>query len=174
MRNPVCISLLALTGAVVAGAPAFAHITLETREAPAGSYYKAVFSVPHGCAGSATTKIRVRIPEGVVGVKAQPKPGWKLETIKEKLAKPIAGEGGRTITEGVTEIAWSGGKLLDENFDQFVMQVRLPDTPATTLYFPVVQECEKGINRWIETPATGASGGEGKMPAPSLRLTAKS
>src|SRR4029077_18291821 len=43
---------------VLAASPANAHITLETRQAAVGSYYKAVFAVPHGCAGSPTIKIR--------------------------------------------------------------------------------------------------------------------
>jgi uncharacterized protein YcnI len=69
-------------------APAFAHITLQTQQAPVGSYYKAVFRVPHGCAGSPTTSIKVRIPEGVIDVKPQPKPGWTLQIIKGKYAHP--------------------------------------------------------------------------------------
>ena len=45
---------------------ALAHITLETQEAAAGSTYKAVLRVPHGCEGKATTAVRVQIPEGVI------------------------------------------------------------------------------------------------------------
>src|SRR6202035_238763 len=76
-----CWSLLT-TVAVLAASSASAHITLETRQATIGSSYKAVFAVPHGCAGSATVKIRVQIPEGVIAVKPMPKPGWNVETIK--------------------------------------------------------------------------------------------
>lgn len=72
--------------ALLAAAPAVAHVTLEGKQAPVGSYYKAVFAVPHGCAGSATTKIRVQIPEGVIGVKPMPKPGWTLDTVTGKYA----------------------------------------------------------------------------------------
>ena len=70
--------------ALLAAAPAVAHVTLEGKQAPVGSYYKAVFAVPHGCAGSATTKIRVQIPEGVIGVKPMPKPGCALDTVTGK------------------------------------------------------------------------------------------
>jgi uncharacterized protein YcnI len=45
---------------VLVAFPARAHVTLEKRQAPVGSYYKAVFAVPHGCAGSATVKLRVQ------------------------------------------------------------------------------------------------------------------
>jgi hypothetical protein len=55
----------ALAIALSTASPAGAHITLENREATVGSSYKAVFVVPHGCAGSATVKIRVQIPDAV-------------------------------------------------------------------------------------------------------------
>jgi uncharacterized protein YcnI len=44
--------------------------------------------------------------------------------------------------------------------------------PNTTLYFPVVQECEQGVSRWIEIPPDGAvQSHEGKWPAPGVKLT---
>jgi uncharacterized protein YcnI len=110
----------------------------------------------------------------VTGVKPQPHVGWELSTVKTKLDKPIAGDHGATITEVVSEVSWAGGKLLDENFDQFVMQIKLPNAATgTILYFPVVQECEKGVNRWIEIPAASQKPSELKLPAPSLKLLAK-
>ena len=78
-----------LAVATLTASSASAHITLQNREAAIGSSYKAVFVVPHGCAGSATTKIRVQIPEGVIGVKPMPKPGWNVETIKGKYASRV-------------------------------------------------------------------------------------
>ncbi len=60
---------------------AFAHVTLEQRQAPVGASYKAVFEVPHGCDGSTTTAIRVRIPDGVLDVKPMPKPGWTINIV---------------------------------------------------------------------------------------------
>ena len=77
-------TLLIATAALLAASPAVAHITLEGKQAAVGSYYKAVFAVPHGCAGSATIKLRVQIPEGVIGVKPMPKPGWSLDTVTGK------------------------------------------------------------------------------------------
>jgi uncharacterized protein YcnI len=35
---------------------------------------------------------------------------------------------------------------------------------------PVVQECEKGIHRWIEIPAEGKSADDYKEPAPGIKL----
>jgi len=54
--------LIGAAGAIVSAYAAFAHVTLDTREAPVGAGYKAVMRVPHGCEGTATTAIRVRIP----------------------------------------------------------------------------------------------------------------
>jgi uncharacterized protein YcnI len=162
----------AATVVIFASAPATAHVTLDRNEAPADSFFNAMVNVPHGCEGSPTLRVRVRIPDGVIGVKPQPKPGWDLAIRREKLAQPIVESHGRTITEVVAEVTWSG-KLLDENFDQFGIHMRLPNKPGETLYFPAVQECEKGVHRWIEIPAAGKSRGDYKEPAPFLRLTPK-
>ena len=47
-------AVFSIAFAVLLGSPAGAHITLEGKQAAVGSYYKAVFAVQHGCAGSAT------------------------------------------------------------------------------------------------------------------------
>ena len=162
--------------AVLLGSPANAHITLEGKQAAVGSYYKAVFAVPHGCAGSPTVKIRVQIPEGVIGVKPMPKAGWNLETVKGKYAGEYQLHGS-TLSEGVKEVAWSGGKLADDNHDEFIISTFLSDTlkPNSTLYFPVVQECEQGVSRWIDIPTEGPAGHdhESKAPAPGVKLVPK-
>nr|AQQ75126.1 hypothetical protein [uncultured bacterium] len=115
---------------------ASAHIGLLVREAPAGSFYKATFTVPHGCDGSATVQLAVHIPEGVTSVKPQPKPGWEVATVKEG--------------DAVREVSWRG-RLDDAFYDEFVVLVHLPPTPDVTLSFPVLQTCERGEARWAPT-----------------------
>jgi uncharacterized protein YcnI len=170
MRNA---GLMLVAATLFTGA-ANAHVTLENRQAVVGNYYKAVFAVPHGCAGSATTKIRVQIPEGVIAIKPMPKPGWSVETIKGKYATEYELHGSK-LSEGVKEVIWSGGKLLDDNYDEFVMATFLTPSlkPNSMLHFPVVQECEQGVSRWIEIPKEGSGGHDSKSPAPGLRLTPK-
>ena len=168
---PRSFLVVAVTGTLLATpVAAYAHATLDRNEAPADSFFNTFVNVPHGCEGSPTLKVRVRIPEGVIGVKPQPKAGWELAIRKEKLATPIVEGHGRTITETVAEVTWSG-RLEDENFDQFGIHMKLPDKPGETLYFPTVQECEKGVHRWIEIPAEGKS--EYPEPAPGLKLLPK-
>jgi uncharacterized protein YcnI len=169
--------LLGATGAMLCIAGASAHVTLETQQAPVGASYKAVLRVPHGCDGSATTAIRIRVPAGVIGVKPMPKPGWKLDTVSGKYPKPFTLRGAK-MSEGVTEIAWSGGNLADSFYDEFVFTAALAEelSAGQTIYFPVVQECEKGVHRWIEIP-TGHGGHDdhsgGPEPAPGLKLLPK-
>ena len=47
---------------------ALAHITLAQTEAAAGSTYKGVLQVGHGCEGAPTTSVRIQIPDGVIAV----------------------------------------------------------------------------------------------------------
>jgi uncharacterized protein YcnI len=161
-------------GAVAAASCAFAHITLERQEAHVGASYKAVMLVPHGCGGSSTTAIRVRIPEGMIGVKPMPKPGWKLDTVSGKYPRAYSVNGVKA-SEGVTEVRWSGGMLPAAFYDEFVFIGSIADElePGRMIYFPVVQECEKGIHRWIEVPVAGHSHDETREPAPELKLLPK-
>jgi periplasmic copper chaperone A len=176
MSNAIRSSFLA--GLAVAGftaSPASAHITLQSREAAIGSSYKAVFVVPHGCSGSATTKIRVQIPDGVIDVKPMPKPGWNVEVVRGKYANEYDFHGAK-LTEGVKEIVWSGGKLPDDFYDEFVISTFLTGElkPDTMLYFPTVQECEQSESRWIDIPADAARAHDSKWPAPGVKLLPKS
>ena len=98
--NAGAIRSFLATIAVLAASQANAHVTLENRQATVGSYYKAVFAVPHGCAGSATVKLRVQISEGVIAVKPMPKPGWNMETIKESVPAMQARGPGRRRRQG--------------------------------------------------------------------------
>jgi uncharacterized protein YcnI len=167
-------AVLFAAAALAAGGPATAHITLETAAACAGSYYKAVFRVSHGCSGASTTAIRVRIPDGAASVKPQPKPGWQLAIVTaEPKDGGHAGHGHGGHGGSVAEIAWTGGTLANEHYDEFVIRLKLPDAPGTVLHFPVVQTCTEGELRWVEIldPAKPAS--HDRRPAPSLRLEAR-
>jgi uncharacterized protein YcnI len=166
--------LAALAAALLVTSSAGAHITLKAKEAAIGGPYDAVFVVPHGCAGSATTKIRVQIPEGVIGVKAMPTAGWNVETVTGKYAAAYDYQGS-SVSEGAKEVVWSGGKLPDHTREEFVISAFLTDglKPNTMLYFPTVQECEQGVSRWIDIPADPAHPHDSKSPAPGVKLLPK-
>ena len=163
------------TVAILTTSPVLAHVSLETKQATIGAAYKAVFTVPHGCAGSPTVKIRVQIPEGVIAAKPMPKAGWNVEAISGKYATEYDYHGSK-LSEGVKEVVWSGGKLPDHHYEEFVVSTFLTTglKPNSTLYFPVVQECEQGVSRWIDIPKEGSEAGHGsKTPAPGVKLMLK-
>ena len=171
----VRVFVLGAAGAAVFVCCASAHITLETQQAPVGAPYKAVLRVPHGCDGAATVALRVRVSEGVIAVKPMPKLGWKIETVSGKYPKPYSFFRDEKLSEGVLEISFSGGNLPDSYYDEFVFSGFLAGDlePGKVLYFPVVQECEKGVHRWIEIPAAGKSSSDYPEPAPGLKLLPK-
>jgi len=147
MQRSLIAAALALGG--VAFAPlAAAHVIVSPSAAPAGAYQTLAFKVGHGCAGSATTAITVQIPDGVASAKPMPKPGWTIV---------LADAPARTVT-------WRGGPLPDAYYDEFVLQIKAPETPGR-LTFKVGQACETGRNDWAEAP------GAGKFPAPVLEVT---
>ena len=167
-------SLVAASLAFMA-APALAHVTLEQNAAPVGSFYKAVLKVPHGCEQSATVKLRVTIPEGVISAKPMVKPGWTLEVKRGAYAKAYSYLHGAKFSEGVKEVTWSGGNLPDAFYDEFVISAFVAGelTAGETLYFPVFQECEKGAHNWVSVPGAEKAGDKHGDPAPSLKLLQK-
>ena len=134
-----------------------AHATLETTEAPASSSYKAVIRIPHGCDGKPTQAVRVCVPEGVIVAKPMPKAGWQLATTKSPYAKAYDYYGS-PVTEGVTEIAWTGGNLPDDWYDEFVFRARLTDFRRVGGLLPDrAGMCRRCGRRWIEIPEAGKS-----------------
>jgi len=140
-----------------ASAGALAHVTLEQPQAAPGARYKAVLKVTHGCSGSPTVVVDVTLPPGVRGARPMPKPGWKLEVLREPLAQPYQSHG-RTVTEDTTRIRWTArtpdDALASAHYDEFVVVASMPDQ-AGTLYWPVTQLCERGRLDWTEVPGPG-------------------
>ncbi|MDN3571437.1 DUF1775 domain-containing protein, partial [Methylobacterium longum] len=167
-------SRFALIGLVALSATAArAHAVLERKEASPDTSYRGVVQITHGCAGSPTTQVSVTIPEGVVGAKPMPKPGWQVTTTKGAYAKAYPYYHG-SISEGVKTVTWTGGSLPDDEVDEFTFFARISDafTPGQTVHFPVQQDCEKGSHNWSEIPPVGTSAHALKEPAPSVRIVA--
>ena len=155
-----------ILAAAFAAPLAQAHITLEQTTAAAGAYQKLTFRVGHGCSGSPTNSVTVILPEAVTGAKPMPKVGWNVSTTQGTLNTPLDTEGA-AITSAVREVSWKGGPLPDGQYDEFSMQVKLPEIPGK-YYFKVIQLCDKGRMEWSETPA--APGAKMKAPAPVLEV----
>lgn len=165
------IATFATAVALATALPAAAHVVLDETSADAGSYFKAVFRVPHGCEGSPTTAISILIPEGVISVKPQPKPGWTVTTEIAPYAETYEIHG-KPVTEGVVKVTWEGGPLADDMFDEFAFMTKLPGDPEVMmLFFPVEQVCEKGSTNWDEIAMPGTDPRSLARPAPMLHLS---
>lgn len=163
---------LAIACGVPLGSACLAHVVTDPSEAAPGGYFRTAFRVTHGCHGSPTIAVTVRIPDGVVSVKPQPKPGWTIELRKRPVDPPIKGPHGHAITEAVSEVTWRGN-LPDAYFDDFILSMRLPDQPGATLHFPVMQACEDGHIDWNAVPPPGQQHSNAPDPAPAIRLRAR-
>src|SRR5262249_5968604 len=104
-----------------------------------------------------------------------PKPGWKIETVTGKYPKTYSYFHGAKLSEGVTEVSFTGGNLPDAYYDEFVFPGFLAgDLEAgKMLDFPVEQECQRGRARWVAIPAAAKSSGAYPEPARALRLRPK-
>ncbi len=166
------LMLAAASAALLVVGAAAAHVEPAVEEAPAGGSSIIPFVVPHGCDGSPTRSVSIRIAAGVTSAKPQAKPGWKLTITRGKLAQPVKDFAGNTVTRGVLQVTWSGGSLPDSQFDTFNILLGMPNTPGKTVYFPTVQRCARGVTRWIEIPKKGQE--EPEHPAPGVKLVKSS
>jgi uncharacterized protein YcnI len=136
------------------GGLASAHIDPDPVEAQAGSRLTVGFTVEHGCEGSPTVQLDMRLPEGVADPVPEPVDGWDglIETV-----------------DGDEIVTFAGGPLADDVEGTFSVTMTLPPTPDVTIYFPFVQRCEVGEIRWIQIPSE--PGDELDEPAPAMTLT---
>lgn len=151
------LALFAATTSTVllaTGGLASAHIDPDPVEAQAGSRLTVGFTVEHGCEGSPTVQLDMRLPEGVADPVTEPIDGWDglIETV-----------------DGDTIVTFVGGPLPDDVEGTFAVTMTLPPTPEATIYFPFVQRCEVGEIRWIQIPSE--PGDELDEPAPAMTLT---
>jgi periplasmic copper chaperone A len=166
-RIPVAFGAAA-AGLLLSAAPALAHVSASPDEAPAAGYTFHMFRVPHGCDGSPTTKMAISIPDGVASVKPLEVAGWRIDMAMGPIT-PYDNHG-ETISEGVKEVSWTGGPLPDDRVQQFGLSMKMPDKAGETVYFPVVQTCQKGVTRWIDIPVAGQD--EPEHPAVGVKLVA--
>lgn len=159
----VALSLISTTS--------FAHVTANPDTGKAGSYFQTSFRISHGCEGSDTVAVSITLPPGFVSVRPEFKSGWKVEIKKRKLDKPVPAGHGKMADEEFSEIIWRGGPLPDAQYDEFGLLVKLPAMENKTLYFPVIQTCEKGENRWTEIPTGNQPWHDLKNPAPFVKVT---
>ncbi|WP_055499061.1 YcnI family protein [Streptomyces albus] len=165
-------------GALVAGAvllvagPASAHVSVDPQQAPKGGYSTVNFKVPNEKDDASTVKLEVTFPADhpLVSVMPQPVPGWDVKVEKKKLDKPLVSHGEK-ITEAVSKVTWSGGKVEPGQFQQFPVSMgQLPEDGDQLVFKALQTYDDDDVVRWIEQPRKGEP--EPENPAPVLKLTA--
>lgn len=165
--------LLAFVLSLVVASPALAHVTVTASETDAGAFTLVTVSVPHGCEGSPTTKIAIKIPDGITEVTPTRNAFYDLEVVTSKLDDPIVAEDGDEITERVSQVVYTARTPLpDGQRDTFELSLQIPaDAAGQTLAFPTIQTCEEGSTSWTEVAADGESEDDLEHPAPSFVVT---
>jgi periplasmic copper chaperone A len=152
--------------AVLALAPAaFAHVTVQPEEAPAGGFTRLDLRVPNERDNADTTKVDVQFPPGFLSVSYEQVPGWDIKITKRKLDKPVE-QFGEQVTEEVGRITFTGGAIRPGQFQDFGLSVAVPDKPGSTVTFKALQTYSNGeVARWIGPP-------DSEEPASQVKLTA--
>lgn len=146
-RSKRAVSIASATFALLmVGTAAEAHVEASPTKVKAGTSAVISFSVPHGCSGSATTKLAIKLPTGVVSPAAISKKGWTS-----------------SVVGGV--ITFSGGTLPATTVAVFKIKATMPTAPGV-LVFPTIQTCAKGETAWIELTPAGKP--EPDHPAPTI------
>lgn len=167
--------VIAVTGAVglIVAPVAGAHVTVSDTEQVAGEYTLLTFAVPHGCAGSPTTEVRIKIPEPIADVTPTVNPNWDVDKTMTELATPIEDGHGGELTERVDQVVYTAKTPLPDGLrDAFEVSLQVPDEPGKTLYFPVVQTCTEGETAWIQIPSADQSSHDLDAPAPAIEIVA--
>jgi uncharacterized protein YcnI len=169
-RIVVAAAVAALVVVALAGT-AFAHVTINPSEVPAGGFARLNFRVPNE-RDVPTEQLEIVFPEDhpFAFVSVLPVPGWTYEVERTALETPIESEG-EEITEAVSSVTWSGGQINAGEFMEFSVSVgQLPEDP-TTLEFPAIQTYQGGeVVRWIEPWPEGEE--EPELPAPTVEVVA--
>ncbi len=135
-----------LLAALMLASTAYAHVTVNPAQSTQGSYEVFTVRVPSEQEGF-TTKVEVRIEDGVEISRVEPKPGWIHEMESDANGK-------------VTSVSWTaeGDGLAKTEFTEFRMQGRVGEETTSITWRAYQTYSDGSVAEW--------TGGEGSdMPA---------
>jgi len=173
------LTFTGIVGAAVLGwaAPALAHVTVAPETAPkAATDVQLTFRVPNEETSAATTKVQIAFPTNppLVGVLAQPVPGWTAKVATQHLTTPIQTDDG-PVSDIVSSVTWTAANpaagIQPDNYQGFdVLAGALPDSGSEVVFKAVQTYSDGNVVNWVD-PVT-AGGPEAEHPTPILKLTA--
>lgn len=152
------MSIAACAGALTllaSPALASAHIHADPDTAPVGGYANLDFGVPHGCDGSATTKVTFDIPKAFAKVTPNVNPNWTIDTTKDG--------------EHTTKVVYTAKTPLPaDQKDVLTLSVKVDKEAkeGDMVLIPATQTCQQGEVKWESADH------EADHPAPMVTLTA--
>ncbi|WP_236796325.1 YcnI family protein [Amycolatopsis sp. GM8] len=173
LRRLAVLAAAAAVALLAAPAVASAHVTANPNSAQQGGYAKVSFRVPTERDNASTTQVEIDFPADhpLASVSTRAVPGWTAKVEKTPLAQPIQTDDGQ-LTEAVSKIVWTGGKIPPGSFEEFDVSMGPLPTDTDQLVFKALQTYDSGeVVRWIDTTSPG--GPEAEHPAPVLKLTPK-
>ncbi|WP_404475610.1 YcnI family protein [Microbacterium aerolatum] len=150
----------ALAAGLVLAAPAAAQAHVGVSPDVIASEGSAVlaFSFTHGCENSPTTALRITMPDGLTSVSPTIDAAWDV-------AVERADNG---LVSAVTYTATT--PIPHDLRGEVTMAVRLGEDAPETLAFPVEQQCETGVNEWVEIAEEGEDPHDLDSPAPVVTV----
>lgn len=169
-RTAIVVAASAAAVLLFAG-PALAHITVTPDSVPAGSTDVLTFHVPNEESKADVVKVDMQIPTDhpIAQLLVQPVPGWSVSVKTITLARPIVTDDG-SFNSAVSEVIWSGGKILPGQFQSFTISADPMPTGESQVPFKAIQTYSNGdIVRWIDLQQPGQPAPQ--HPAPVVTLT---
>src|SRR3954452_3486973 len=113
--------VVAAAGVLTAAGVASAHVTVHPESYAKGATDGVLtFRVPNEEDSASTTEVQVFLPTDhpVLGVLVSPRDGWTAKVTTTKLKTPVKTDDG-TVTEAVSEITFTGGKIIAGHYEDF-------------------------------------------------------
>jgi uncharacterized protein YcnI len=162
------MSWAAAFGCLFSASFAHAHISLSAASPYANATVEANFNVGHGCEGLDTYSVKIRVPNGVTGLRVVENGSFASVTTEKNGAGDVTAVT-YTKTQGTVRAA-------DDAFYKLVLRFKLPNTPFATLYFPTTQVCKSSdgnttkTTEWVGMGEPPPDAGEAAEPAPALSV----
>lgn len=144
MRRTILIAL-----ALLAAAPAAAHVTLQPAASRPAELQRYTVYVPNE-RRAATTAIAIRVPAEIDLVLVESRPGWRAKLVRKG--------------DRIAELRWSGGRIAPDGYAELHFIARNP-VRAGAIAWPTLQHYADGtVVRWIGSSSSA-------QPAPRVRIS---
>lgn len=152
MKHLVLAACFAAAGWASAGAHVIVLPDAGLDRTPACGFTKFVVRVPTE-KPIPTVGLRVRIPASVTAIAVRPKAGWHADFETRK---------GRVVA-----IAWSGGRIMPREFEEFAILAAGPKTAMTVSWDAEQTYADKSVVRWTGNPGTDTPHSQTVFTAPA-------